>query len=261
MNYIYLKNIATLFISISAINCQAALISYDLLTPTSSIAVSYNNPFSNAFSSDEDTFQIYQPGSNAPNALLDASTVTTSDNLGIITSTNSQAFFGIVDTINPDNPSNAVIAYWQLNIRSLTALAFFIDMAAMGDFESSDGFVWRYRIDNGLYSTIFQGISDENTIQNYRLEDNSLIVLNDPMTVNSQLLSNEFKAFSSEIAGTGDLLTLELAAKANSGSEAVAFQNVLIQGVSNTVTVTEPKSLSMLLLAAMLYFVKRQFLA
>lgn len=250
---------AILFISISAINCQASLISYDLLAPTSSLAVGYNNPFNNAFSSDEDTFQIYQPGANAPNALLDKSTVTTSDNLGIITSSNSQAFFGIVDTINPNNLSNDVVAHWQLNITRLTALAFFIDMAAMGDFESSDKFVWRYSIDSSPYSTIFQGLSDESTTQNYYLEDNSLVVLDDPMTVNSQLLSNEFKAFSSAIVGTGNLLTLELAAKTNSGSEAIAFQNVLIRGVSNTVTVTEPTSLAMLLMAAMLCFVKRQF--
>tara|TARA_R110000737_G_scaffold162947_1_gene190664 strand:- start:1131 stop:1376 length:246 start_codon:yes stop_codon:yes gene_type:complete len=79
------------------------------------------------------------------------------------------------------------------------------------------------------------------------------------MMVNSQLLSNEFQAFSSSILDTGNLLTLELIAKANGGSEAIVFQNVLIQGISNTVTVTEPKSLTMLLLSGLLFFANRQF--
>jgi len=258
MNYVYLKNTTALFISIIAVNCQASLISYDLLTPTSSLDINYNNPLSDAFSSHDDAFQIYQRGANAPDALLDKSTHMASDSLGIITTTNTQAFFGIVDTVNSDNPSNYAIANWQLNITNLSTITFFIDIAAMGDFENSDEFIWRYSIDSNPFHTIFQGISDEDTIQNYRLADNSLVALNDPMTVNSQLLSNEFKTFSSEIVSTGNLLTLELAAKTNGGNEAIAFQNVLIHGLSSTVTVTEPKSFTMLLLAIMLFFAKRQ---
>ena len=221
--------------------------------------INYSNPHSGNFSSNEDGFQIYQLGDNAPKALLDKSSLLPSDNLGIITSTNNQPYFGIVDSVNPDNPNSETVARWQINIENLSVIRLFIDMAAMGDFERSDEFLWLYSIDNNPYSTIFHGISNESTSQSYRLENNSLVSLDDPMMVNSQLLSNEFQALSSSILDTGNLLTLELIAKANGGSEAIVFQNVLIQGISNTVTVTEPKSLTMLLLSGLLFFANRQF--
>tara|TARA_R110001583_G_scaffold97082_1_gene241789 strand:+ start:695 stop:1480 length:786 start_codon:yes stop_codon:yes gene_type:complete len=255
----YLKLVAIISIVIISFNSHAALISYDLLTANSLPQLSYSNPHSGNFSSNDDGFQIYQQGANAPKALLDKSRLLPADNLGIITSKNTQAYFGIVDSVNPDNPNSEAVASWQINIENLSAIKLFIDMAAMGDFESSDEFFWHYSIDNNPYSTIFQGMSNESTRQNYRLENKSLVSLNDPMMVNSQLLSNEFQAFSSSILDTGNMLTLELRAKANGGSEAIAFQNILIQGMSNTVTVTEPKSLAMLLFAGVLFMLKRQF--
>lgn len=133
-------------------------------------------------------------------------------------------------------------------------------MAAMGDFESSDQFLWRYSIDNNPYSTIFQSISNKDTLQNYHLEDNRLIALNDPMTINSPLLSYKLQILSSSILDTGSLLTLELKAKANGGSEIIAFQNIVIQGVSNTVTVGEPKSYAILSLA-LPFFIKRKVIS
>ncbi|MBA6391400.1 hypothetical protein H4J38_11515 [Colwellia sp. BRX10-3] len=87
--------------------------------------------------------------------MLDNSGITISDSLGIITSTNTQAFFGIVDTVNQDNPNNNAVASWQVDITNLTEIMFLIDMAAMGDFESSDWFEWRYSIDNSPYSRLF----------------------------------------------------------------------------------------------------------
>lgn len=245
--------------AIISTNSHASLISYDLLTANSLPQVSYSNPFSGNFSSAEDGFQIYQKNDNAPKALLDKSTLLASDNLGIITSTNTQAYFGIVDSVNPDNPSSEAVASWKIDIANLTAITLFIDMAAMGDFESNDEFLWHYRIDNNPYTNLFQGSSNESSAQTYRLENNSMISLDDPMTVNSQLLSNEFQAFTSVILGTGRLLTLELKAKTNGGSEAIAFQNILLQGRANNVRVTEPKSLTILLLAGLLFFVKRSF--
>ncbi|MBA6391399.1 hypothetical protein H4J38_11510 [Colwellia sp. BRX10-3] len=80
------------------------------------------------------------------------------------------------------------------------------------------------------------------------------------MTVNSKLLSNKFTAFISSILDTGNLLTLELKAKANGGSEVIAFQNVVIQGVSSTVIVSESKSLGIMLLA-LLFFIVSQILS
>jgi hypothetical protein len=123
-----------------------------------------------------------------------------------------------------NNPIGDALAKWQINITNLSALTFIIDMAAMGDFESDDQFVWRYGIDNNPYSTIFQGISNEDTLQNYRLEDNSLIALNDPMTVNSPLLSYKFQILSSSILDTGSLLTLELKAKVDGATKLSLFK-------------------------------------
>jgi hypothetical protein len=262
MQPFHLKSIAIICSYLLTGNSYASLINHELLTPHSLTHIYYTNPLKNTFSSINDGFQIYQRdvGLNIPNALLDNSEIATSDRLGIISSTNTQAFFGIVDAVNLNNPIDDALAKWQINIKNLSALTFFIDMAAMGDFENSDQFIWRYSIDNNPFSTIFQGISDEDTLQNYRLEDNSLIDLNDPMTVDSRLLSNEFKAFSSSILGTGSLLTLELKAKVNGGSEVIAFQNIVIQGVSNAVTVGEPKSYAILLLA-LLFFIKRKIIS
>ncbi|MFT5636528.1 MAG: hypothetical protein ACI89T_001997 [Cognaticolwellia sp.] len=262
MNQFQCKITAILFTYLLADNSYASLINYDLLTPNSSPHISYANPYTDAFSSNADGFQIYQRNVdlNIPNALLDNSDITISDSLGIITSTNTQAFFGIVDTVNQDNTNNNAVASWQIDITNLTEIILLIDMAAMGDFESSDWFEWRYSIDNSPYSSLFQGLSDEDISQNYRLEDNRLLTINDPMTVNSKLLSNKFTAFTSSILDTGNLLTLELKAKANGGSEVIAFQNVVIQGVSSTVTVSEPKSLGIMLFA-LLFFIASQVLS
>lgn len=262
MNQFQCNITAILFTYLLTGNSFASLINYDLLTQNFSPHISYINPYTDAFSSNADGFQIYQRNVdlNIPNALLDNSDITISDSLGIITSTNTQAFFGIVDTVNQDNPNNNAVASWQVDITNLTEIMFLIDMAAMGDFESSDWFEWRYSIDNSPYSRLFHGLSDEDISQNYRLEDNSLLTINDPMTVNSKLLSNKFTAFTSSILDTGNLLTLELKAKANGGSEVIAFQNVVIQGVSSTVTVSEPKSLGIMLLA-LLFFIVSQILS
>lgn len=258
MKLYYLKLAAIIAIAIMSVNGHATLINYDLLNANSLPAVTYSNPLSDNFSSSEDGFQIFQYGASAPNTLLDKSMLLASDRLGIIKSTNTRAYFGVVDSVNPDNPNNEAVASWQIDIRTFSAITLLIDMAAMGDFESSDEFSWRYSIDNNPYTTVFQANSNESSSQNYRLENNTLVSLDDPMEVNSTLLSNEFQTFSSDLIATGNLLTLELKATANGGSEAIAFQNVIIQGVSNTVTVTEPTSITMLLLAGLLFFLKRQ---
>jgi len=261
MNYLYLKLIFASLICLVTINSYAALISYDLLAADSSVQVNYTNPLNDAFSSTEDGFQIYQRhiDTDVPNALLDNSDIATSDNFGVITSSNSHAFFGIADTVNSDNPSDDAKAYWQVDITNLSTITLLMEIAAMGDFESNDGFIWRYQIDKNPFTTLFQGISDEDTTQSYRLEDNSLKTLNDPMTVNAQLLSNKFQAFSSPHLGVGKLLRLELIANTNGGNEAIAFQNVFIQGQSTITAVNEPQTYTLLLLATVWLFLKSPF--
>ena len=143
MKPFHLKIIAIICSYLLTGNSHTSLINHKLLTPTSSTHINDTNPSQNAFSSNNDGFQIYQRdvGLNTPKALLDNNKLATSDRLGIVSSTNTQAFFGLVDTVNFNNPISDAFAKWQINITNLPALTFFIDMAAMGNFESSDQFV------------------------------------------------------------------------------------------------------------------------
>lgn len=240
-------------------NSQASLISYDLLAPDTSANINYTNNFSNTFSSSQDGFQIYQQGVdlNIPSSLLDQSTVINSDSLGIVKNGNNNPFFGIVDTVNQDNPTNDAMATWQISITNLSTITFLADMAAMGDFEGNDGFEWRYSIDNNPFTSMFSGITNESSLQQYNLEVGNSLTLNDPMTVNSILLSNEFTIFTAPILTTGNLLTLELTAKTNGGNEAIAFRNVAIQAQTMATSVSEPKTVIVFILALLFIVVNK----
>ena len=258
MTRLNLKLLVLLLMFLHVGNSQASLISYDLLAPDTSTNINYTNNFSNAFSSNQDGFQIYQQAVdlNIPLALLDQSTVNASDNLGIVKSANNKPFFGIVDTVNSDNPTNDAIASWKINIANLSAITFLTDIAAMGDFESNDRFEWRYSIDNNPFISLFQGVTNESTFQDYNLDLGNSITLNDPLTVNSIRLNNEFSTFTSSILATGNLLTLELNAKTNGGREVLAFQNVAIQAQTMAVSVSEPKTGVIFILALLFLFAK-----
>ena len=260
MTRLNLKISALLLVLLYVGNSQASLISYDLLAPDTSTNINYTNNFSNAFNSSQDGFQIYQQGAglDIPLSLLDQSTVVTFDNLGIVKSANNNPFFGIVDTVNSDNPTNDAIASWEINIANLSAITFLTDMAAMGDFEASDRFEWRYSIDNNPFISMFKGLTDESSLQEYNLEVGNSITLSDPMTVNSTQLNNEFSTFTSSILATGSLLTLELNAKTNGGGEVIAFQNVAIQAQNMAISVSEPKTIVIFILA-LLFIVAKKF--
>ena len=255
-----LKLFVLLLVFLHVGNSQASLISYDLLAPNTSTNINYTNNFSNAFSSNQDGFQIYQQAVdlNIPLALLDQSTVNASDNLGIVKSANNKPFFGIVDTVNPDNPTNDAIASWKINIANLSAITFLTDIAAMGDFESNDRFEWRYSIDNNPFISLFKGVTNESTFQDYNLDVGNSITLSDPLTVNSIRLNNEFSTFTSSILATGNLLTLELNAKTNGGREVLAFQNVAIQAQTMAVSVSEPKT-GVIFILALLFLLAKGF--
>lgn len=260
MTRLNLKSFVLLLVFLHVGNSQASLISYDLLAPNTSTNINYTNNFSNAFSSNQDGFQIYQQAVdlNIPLALLDQSTVNASDNLGIVKSANNKPFFGIVDTVNPDNPTNDAIASWKINIANLSAITFLTDIAAMGDFESNDRFEWRYSIDNNPFISLFKGVTNESTFQDYNLDVGNSITLSDPLTVNSIRLNNEFSTFTSSILATGNLLTLELNAKTNGGREVLAFQNVAIQAQAMAVSVSEPKT-GVIFILALLFLLAKGF--
>ena len=146
---------------------------------------------------------------------------------GIIKEGNTDEFFGATDTVNGDN-SGPVTATWVFDITGGTDLVLSVDMGAMGDFESDDFFEWTYSIDGGPTMVAFASSVDEAGSQTYTLEGGTAFTLNDPMLVDGTILTNDLATFSTPISGTGTTLELTLEAVFNGGTEAVAFQNVIV---------------------------------
>ena len=71
----------------------------------------------------------------------------------------------------------------------------------------------------------------------YTLDDGDSFLLDDPMLVQGTILSNDLATFSAPIAGAGSDLTLTLTAMANGGSEAIAFQNIVLREAPSVVPV------------------------
>jgi hypothetical protein len=215
----------------SATPAEAQVIASDMTNSSSNGLISFENPSNGAFTSAGDGFQKYQRGVSAtiPFSVLDDSLISfPGDTLGIIDDNNSDIFFGVVDTINPQNASAALSATWVFNIAGATDLALSIDMGAMGDFEASDTFTWSYSIDGGPVMTAFDGIVDEADAITYTLAGGAMPTLSDPMTVQGVILNNVLQKLGTLLSGTGSQLTLVLTATANGGSEAFAFQNIEI---------------------------------
>ncbi len=172
------------------------------------------------------------------------------DNQGVIPCSYGNQFFGMTDTENPDN-MGPVSAEWVFNIASATNLtAITIDMSAMGDFETSnDHFVWSYSIDGGPSTIIFDMMPDESASADYTLFDGSVVTLNDPMTVNGTLLLNQMTTFSAPINGAGNQLTLKVEGMGDGGSEAIAWDNITIKGITAGVAVPTMGEWSLFLFA------------
>ncbi len=208
----------------------AQVVAFDMVGSTSLNLNSFTNPWNGAFGSAGDGFQKYQRGVSAtiPFAVLDDSlTIFPSDSQGIIKEGNTDVFFGVVDTENPQN-SGPVSATWEFDVSGATGLVLSIDMGAMGDFESSDFFEWTYWIDGGPTLTAFASSVDEAGTLTYTMDGGASFTLNDPMLVQGTVLSNDMAAYAAPLVGTGSTLTLTLTAQFNGGSEAVAFQNIIL---------------------------------
>jgi len=193
---------------------------------------SYTNPWTGAFTSAGDGFQQYSRSASPsiPYSLADDSlSIYTGDNLGIIKEGNTDTFFGATDTVNGDT-SGPVAATWVFDISGAADLGLSIDMGAMGDFESSDTFTWEYSIDGSATSVAFTNTVDEAGSNTYTMEGGLLVTLNDPMLMNGTILTNDLATFTTPLTGTGSELTLTLTASTNGGTEAFAFQNLIING-------------------------------
>ena len=218
------------FIALPGTQAKAQVVASDMVGSTSQNLTSFDNPSDGAFSSSADGFQKYQRGVSAtiPFSVLDDSAGSfPPDTLGIIGSDNLDEFFGVTDTVNPQN-SGPVSATWVFDITGAADLALSIDMGAMGDFEGTDTFTWTYSIDGGATMTAFASAVDEAGANTYTLAGGAMITLNDPMTMQGEILNNVLQTFSTLLAGTGSSLTLTLTASTNGGSEAFAFQNIVI---------------------------------
>lgn len=247
MKNIKLK-IAILLFAAGPTTSLAEVIAFDLVGSASQNLISYTNPYTDAFSSAADGFQIYRRGVSAsiPFSVLDDSlSIFPGDTLGIIGENNTDSFFGITDTVNNDNASGMASASWDFDISGFTDLSLSIDMGAMGDFESSDFFNWSYQIDGGPVANIFELTADEALSLTYTLDSGTMVTLNDPMAIAGTLLSNQLQTFAGLLGGSGSVLTLTLAGQTNGGTEAFAFQNLIVSG-SRVADVPEPGTLALI---------------
>ncbi|CAE7863444.1 gppA [Symbiodinium necroappetens] len=149
------------------------------------------------------------------------------DTAGIIDANDNGRFFGIVDSVNGDNPAGNGTASWSFDITGATGLSVNIDFAAMGDFESSNdlvGFTWS--IDGSTPAALFTGSVDEAGALDYTLAGGAVVNLSDPFLINGNVLNNVFQTLSAGIAGSGSTLTIAFDGQFDGGSEAFAFRNI-----------------------------------
>ena len=236
------------------------------------------------FSSGGDGFGYFSRLNSAPFTLLDdsldnftaaqsGSTPPLGDILGIIKDADNDDFFGVVDTVNGDNDSDPnttgaqsvpLTAEWVFDITGAApGLGISIDMAAMGDFESSgEAFDFEVSFDGTNFTNIFSVTINEDVEADYTLEgvifaeetteemddgmggtipagffvgqnagDPRIVTLSDPAFIGDVQLDNEFQTFTANLADPGGStsLTLRFTADSNGGSEGFAFRNVIIE--------------------------------
>ncbi|WP_217358699.1 ExeM/NucH family extracellular endonuclease [Thalassococcus sp. S3] len=216
-------------------------VAFDMVGSSSENLTSFTNT-APAFSSLGDGFGKYQVGvsGSIPFAIVDDSNADfAGDQLGIIdASSNTDEFFGVVDTENGDN-SGPVSATWSFDIAGFEDLSLSVDVGAMGDFEADDSFTLSYNIDGGAEVTLFEFRADEDASQTYTLADGDDFTLSDPLTVagSGEVLTNILQTLSADLDGTGAELNVTLTATADGGSEAFAMQNLIIEA-SDDVTGT-----------------------
>jgi hypothetical protein len=214
-----------------ASEATASVVAFDMVESASQNLLSFTDDPVIPFVSPGDAFQKLQRGVSPtiPFSVVDDSAGSfPPDTQGIIKTGNTDEFFGVVDTENPDN-QGPVTATWEFDIAGASGLSLSIDMGAMGDFEATDGFVWEYSIDGGPVSTAFESTVDEAGSHIYTLEGGAMVALNDPMLVDGTVLTNDLTTFTVPLTGSGSTLTLTLTAVSDGGSEAFAFQDIVIR--------------------------------
>ena len=189
------------------------------------------------FTNSDAMFGIEDRNDMPPATVLDDSAGSDpNDTLGIINAVDTDNFFGVVETVNADN-GGELSAEWKFDIsQALGDLMLSIEMAAMGNFESSDLFAFDVLIDDNPIPSPFDVFVDESISQTYTLEDGDMTSISDPVVVDTEagdpvVLSNDFRNFTVPIDGIGAELTLRFRATADGSLEAFAFRNILIDGL------------------------------
>ena len=200
----------------------------------------FQSPLPGAFASPADGFETYQVGVSGtiPNDLIDESLDgNPGDDHGVIdTSSKADAWFGVADVNNNDNPGGTATATWEFDVTGATDLQVSIDMGAMGNFEAGDDlYDWTYAFDGGSALALFTSSVDEAMDATYTLADGDMIVMDDPLfTTNTASqtvqLSNSLQTITSQLVGSGSTLTLQLTTTTNGSDEAYVFDNIIIEG-------------------------------
>ncbi|MEO1457684.1 MAG: endonuclease/exonuclease/phosphatase family protein, partial [Pseudomonadota bacterium] len=189
-------------------------------------------------------FGAFPQSAGVPFALADDSVIGVSgsafagDTQGIIgqSTAATDEFFGVVDTVNGDNPGGTATAVWTFDITGEEELSFSVDVAAMGDFEASgDSFEFSYQIDGGAVQTLFSSTVDEAGAQNYTMDSGAVVNLNDPLQLGGVTLDDSLQTLTESIDGTGSELTVTFTASTDGGSEGFVFDNLLIESATPTV--------------------------
>jgi len=201
------------------------------LNSTSILDSDGDNP--STWTSTDDNAGIYTSASTINDNLLDDN-----DGVDIGIVSDGDPFFGISDTVNPDNTLNGTItASFVFDISSIASnLSVSMDWAALGDFETSnDFFTVTASIDGGAAVTIFSLTPDETASLTYTFAAGNMATLSDPMQLTvtggaTTTLTNIFQNFTSNISGTGTTLTITVTGQTDGGSEALAFRNIEVSG-------------------------------
>ncbi|NNC75045.1 MAG: ExeM/NucH family extracellular endonuclease [Acidimicrobiia bacterium] len=219
-------------------NAAVTMVAYDMVDTESLNLTDHTNAFAGAFVSSGDGFQKYQRdvSPSIPFGVMDDSFEEfPPDSQGIIKDYPvDHEFFGVVDTENDQN-SGPVSATWTFDISEAAApLSLSIDMGAMGDFEVgndsdvADYFTWEYSIDDATPVVAFASTIDEAASHTYTLQGGAEFTLDDPAFVGTTMLTNDLQTLTTGLAGTGSELVLTLTAQGDGGSEAFAFQSIVV---------------------------------
>lgn len=166
------------------------------------------------------------------------------DEIGFAGQAKTDGFFGVIDTVNGNNPNGAAVATFTFDVAGLSNISVSADFAAMGDFEDSDTFTFEYSFDGTNFSDLFVSSVDTAGSQNYLMDSGQGVTLDDPVAINGTLLDDEFQTLSASVTGTGSELTIRFTAEANGGSEGFGFDNLTV--------VPEPASLVTLALGLLM---------